>query len=237
MLTLGIDTAGRQASVALLDEDRLVGCISRPGPHSSVLLPLVAELLEDRGISPTELDLIGVSRGPGSYTGLRVGLVSAKAMGWASGTVVLGVPTLEARASLAPSWSLTVLVALHAYKKRMLYLWFDRDDVGEPLWPRGEPELVQAVEVPRAGPGQTMVTDAPELLVELDSWGSEVVSPLETAAVAAALLARRRLASGAVDEVQSLVPVYQRPPSVTLKPGVAPGAGKVKPRHGREATS
>ncbi len=231
MLTLGIDTAGRRASTALLDEDDVVGSLERSGPHSSSLLPAVSELFDHARVQLGALDLIAVSRGPGSYTGLRVGVVSAKVLAWTSAVPLLGISTLEARASQAPAEAPRVLVALHAYKKRMLYRWYSRDPEGA-LRPEAAPALVQATAVPRAGNGEAVVTDAPELLYELSGWGAAVVTP-EDGAVAVARLARQRWLAGASDEAISLVPDYLRPPSVTLKPGVAPGQGKVPPRRGK----
>ena len=235
MLTLGIDTAGRQACVALLDEGDCVGHLGRSGQHSSVLLTLVEELLSQHGVAPLDLDLVGVSRGPGSYTGLRVGVVTAKTLGWASGAAVHGVPTLASRASQAPSGASRVLVALHAYKKRMLYVWFERVETS--LRQVGEPLLVQAVEVPAASADAVVVTDAPELLVDLDSWGSLVVSTANDAAVAVAESARQMLTDEPADETYSLSPRYLRPPSVTMKPGQVPRLGKVQPRRGRSGGS
>jgi tRNA threonylcarbamoyladenosine biosynthesis protein TsaB len=224
VLVLGIDTAGRNASVALVDGDGIGETRERVGPHSATLLPVTAELLRDHGARPEDLDLIGVSRGPGSYTGLRVGVVSAKTLGWATRTPVVGVPTLEARARLAPGRVPRVLVALHAYKKRMLYQWFTRGR-GDVLEPEAVPALVQAAEVPRAGAGEAVVTDAPELLDGIDSWRAEVVVPLGTAAQAVAALALARWRLDARDEACSLTPVYLRPPPVTLKPGGFPHPG------------
>lgn len=217
MLILGIDTAGRRAGVALIDDHRLLATRSNMGAHGAALVPMMSELLASQGFAPSALDLIGVARGPGTYTGLRGGVVTAKTLGRATGAVVLGVPTLEAMAKHAPPTSRRVLVALHAYKKRMLYAWFERDDRGM-LVVSKEPTLVPAAEVPNAGYGEAVITDAIDLLPDLEASGADVPVYEDSAAVVAELALTRHEA-GAEDEVYSLVPTYLRPPSITIKAG------------------
>lgn len=217
MLILGIDTAGRRAGAALLDGNRLLATRSNIGAHGSALIPMIAELLASHGFAPSALDLIGVAQGPGTYTGLRGGVVTAKSLGRATGAVVLGVPTLEAMAKQAPSTARRVLVALHAYKKRMLCAWFERDDRGM-LIISEEPSLMTAAEVPSAKRGEVVITDAADLLPELEASGAEV-PVYEDSAVVVAQLALSRLEAGAEDEAYTLVPAYLRPPSITLKTG------------------
>ena len=217
MLTLGIETAGKRAGVALFEGEELLVVRSGAGPHSAVLLPMIAEMLASHDRRPGELALIGVARGPGAYTGLRVGVVTAKLLGRATGAVVLGVPTLGAMAAQAPAEATRVLVALHAYKRRLLWTWFDRDRSGA-LLQSSEPRLTLATAVEAAGPGEAVITDSPELLVDLDRWGAEVPAT-DSAAEAVARLARARLTTGADDESLELTPRYLKPPAITVKPG------------------
>ena len=217
MLILGIDTAGRRTGAALVDDEEVLATRSSIGPHSAALLPMISELLASQALGPAALDLIGVARGPGSYTGLRVGVVTAKALGRATKTAVIGVPTLDAMAREAPESARRVLVALHAYKRRVLYGWYERDDRG--LLVADEPPLLVAADsVPRAGHGEAVITDAEALLPDLDHWGAEV-PVFEDAALFVARLARSRYLKTATDETYELVPDYLKPPSVTMKSG------------------
>ncbi len=97
MRILALETSTREASVALLERDRLVSqTILDSGQRTaSGLAPAMAEQLRVAGWRASELDLILVSQGPGSFTGLRVGVTAAKTLAYAVGAAVLGVNTLE----------------------------------------------------------------------------------------------------------------------------------------------
>ncbi len=103
MRALGIETATSIASVGIVVEDRVVAERSLPmhGSHARTLLPLVDEALAAAGVTLAALDLLAVSIGPGSFTGLRIGLSVAKGLALATGLPVVGVPTLEAYAHTA----------------------------------------------------------------------------------------------------------------------------------------
>lgn len=105
MLLLALDTATEAVVAAVLDTstDEVVGGASFRGPvaHGEQLAPVVAEALDQAGASPSDLGAIGVGRGPGPYTGLRVGLVHAEVLGWALGIPVHGVCTLDVLAAQA----------------------------------------------------------------------------------------------------------------------------------------
>lgn len=103
MLLLGIETAADVCAVALLDDGHpLIDlAILKPRSHASRLAPLVGNALDHIGASPTDLDAVAVSAGPGSYTGLRIGLSTAKGLCLASDAVLVPVPTLDALADAA----------------------------------------------------------------------------------------------------------------------------------------
>ncbi len=103
MLTLGIETAADTCAVALLDgSNPLVElAILTPRSHATRLAPLIREALAHAGAQPADLDVIAVSAGPGSYTGLRIGLSTAKGLCLASGAALAAVPTLDALADAA----------------------------------------------------------------------------------------------------------------------------------------
>jgi len=102
-LVLGIDTSTRTASVGLLDGEVLLAERSRPGTRdlAVVSLPLLQDVLDAAERTIDDVDLIAVSVGPGSFTGLRIGLSIAKGIALATGCAVVGVPTLEALAHVA----------------------------------------------------------------------------------------------------------------------------------------
>ena len=80
-MILGIDTTAKTCSVALVSQATLGVRTIHDGPtHSQTLLPFVKDLLEEASVSPEDLDVIAVSAGPGSFTGLRIGISAAKGL-------------------------------------------------------------------------------------------------------------------------------------------------------------
>ena len=99
MLTLAFDTAADVATVALVRDDDAVGeRLSKP----SRLLAEVDALLQEAGVAQADIDRIVVGVGPGSYTGLRMGLMTARVLALTLGVPVAGVSTLDALAHGAP---------------------------------------------------------------------------------------------------------------------------------------
>lgn len=100
---LVFETSGRTAGAALREADGRTAARTVEGRarHGAALIPLADELLRARGLTPRELGGIGVSLGPGSWTGLRVGLAAAKAVAWSCGLELVGVPSFEALAAAA----------------------------------------------------------------------------------------------------------------------------------------
>lgn len=93
---LAIDTATSVCSVALAKGGALLGEITTnfPRKHSQRLLPMVETLMGEAGLKPKDLDLLAVTKGPGSFTGLRIGIATVKGMGLALDIPVVGISTL-----------------------------------------------------------------------------------------------------------------------------------------------
>ena len=100
MKLLALESSAVAASVALLEGQRVVGefFLSTAQTHSQTLLPMTQQLLADTGLSLPQLDLLAVSNGPGSFTGLRIGLAAVKGMAFGADKPCVGVSTLEALA-------------------------------------------------------------------------------------------------------------------------------------------
>lgn len=97
MLILGIDASGRTAGAALYEDGSVIAqYTANIGlTHSQTLLPMVAEIFSLTGKDASGLDAIAVSKGPGSFTGLRIGAATAKGLALPYGTPLIGVSTLE----------------------------------------------------------------------------------------------------------------------------------------------
>lgn len=97
MFVLGIDTATKVAGAAVVGEERLIAdrYIHNLKTHSQIIIPMIRQVMDDAGIKPHDLHGIAVTGGPGSFTGLRIGMSVAKTMGLALKIPVMGIPTLE----------------------------------------------------------------------------------------------------------------------------------------------
>lgn len=100
MKILGIDTSGRIASVAVCEDDCVLAqtTIMTKLTHSQVILPLVERVISDAGLMLSDLDGFAVANGPGSYTGLRIGISAVKAMCFSLSKECAGVSTLHSLA-------------------------------------------------------------------------------------------------------------------------------------------
>ena len=126
MNILAVDTAGKTAGVALLQDDRLLyECYLDAGmTHSETLMPLVDACLKQCSKSCADIDLFGVNAGPGSFTGLRIGLAAVKGMAFPRETLCAPVSTLEALAACHTGEG-TVLCALDARRQQVYSAAFD----------------------------------------------------------------------------------------------------------------
>lgn len=102
---LGIDTAGTTLSVGLWEAGRqpIDIRIATPYQHSRLLVAVIKDVMAQAGCSLESLDLIGVSRGPGSYTGLRLGAMAAKVLAWSAAIPIAGVDALAVIAHNVPT--------------------------------------------------------------------------------------------------------------------------------------
>ena len=105
MIVLGIETSSTVGSVAVCDEDAARAVhVFPPGPrHARNLLPAVDGVLRRAGLGKEQVDAVAVSEGPGSFTGLRIGIACAKTLAFALGWHCVGVPSLEVLAQNVPA--------------------------------------------------------------------------------------------------------------------------------------
>ena len=101
MLILLIETATAVCSVALANDNKILAEVhsEEPNAHSSKLSPFIEQIFAQCGKKVSQLDAVCVSSGPGSYTGLRIGVSTAKGLCYALGKPLLAVPTLQGMAA------------------------------------------------------------------------------------------------------------------------------------------
>ena len=100
MLTLAFESSAKAASVALVRDGSLVSQYSQCSglTHSRTLLPMAEDLLKNAELTLKDVDLFAVAHGPGSFTGIRIGVSTVKGLAWACDKPCVGVSTLEAMA-------------------------------------------------------------------------------------------------------------------------------------------
>lgn len=100
MKILAIDTTAKTATVALCEDEKLLSLYSQYNlmTHSETILPMVETMLKNCALSPSDIDLFACSRGPGSFTGVRIGAATVKGLAFSQNRPCVGVSTLEALA-------------------------------------------------------------------------------------------------------------------------------------------
>ena len=100
MLILAFESSAKAASVALCRDGHLISQYSQCSglTHSRTLLPMAEDMLKNAELKLQDVDLIAVAHGPGSFTGIRIGVSTVKGLAWAADKPCVGVSTLEAMA-------------------------------------------------------------------------------------------------------------------------------------------
>lgn len=128
MKILGIDSSGVAASVAILEDEQLVAeyMVNYKLTHSQTLMPMIDEICKMVEVDLSTIDAIGVTDGPGSFTGLRIGVGTAKGMALALDIPIVGVSTLDAIAHNLPYTENLICPILDARREQVytaLYQW------------------------------------------------------------------------------------------------------------------
>ena len=132
MLTLAIDTATKTLSAALLAEGFVLAetFLNVKANHSLVLLPVIEDICRRTGVELEEVDLFACTVGPGSFTGLRIGLSTVKGFALATGKPAAGVSTLEALAFNVLHASMMICPMLDARKEQVYAALFRASRTG-----------------------------------------------------------------------------------------------------------
>lgn len=211
MLVLALDTATESVCAAVV-ESRTAAVLSREAhlggaAHGEQLAPVVARALAGAGARPGDLGLIGVGRGPGPFTGLRVGLAHAEVMGWALGIPVLGACTLDVLArQAAPELGTEFLVATDARRREVYWGHYDASGARISGPAVGRAEDIAERGLPAVGAGAARYPDA---FVDRRD-------PLHPDPAVLAVLAAELWATGSTPVV---TPLYLRRPDVTVSAG------------------
>jgi tRNA threonylcarbamoyladenosine biosynthesis protein TsaB len=134
MLLLGLDTSTSCGSIALVDSDKLLGewNLNVGRTHAGRLLPGIQHLLGEAGIEFGQVQGYAVTIGPGSFTGIRIALATAKTLALVTGKPLAGIPTLDVLVENAPFAQGLVCAALDARKGEIFAAVYQRDAQGTP---------------------------------------------------------------------------------------------------------
>lgn len=219
MSILAIDTATQVSSVAVASADKLAAELTMQAKltHSETLMPHIKEVLRMANVRKEQLEGIAVSIGPGSFTGLRIGLAAAKAMAYALDLPIVGVSTLKALAYHYPVPGLRIVSLLDAQKGNAYSESYE--------WEKGTLTVVNPVEVlplaeilaecAESGRETVVLGDiaARRIRGKVDLPANVTVAPAHLVmprAACVAMLGLQELAAGHIDNVMNMEPVYIR---------------------------
>jgi len=219
---LAIETSGRTGSVALVDESGQVEERDFPHglQHAAGLIPLIDEMCTARGWRPADFREIYVSAGPGSFTGLRIGITLAKTLAFVTGAKLVAVPTMRVLVENAPAEARQVIIVLDAKRDQVFTARFERV---EQSWIEREPPHLDRLtamlgKTPRPvyliGEGipfhqQHIPNDAGIVITDSQAWRAR-------ASVLAKIGAPMARAENFID-LFKLEPIYIRPPEAQEK--------------------
>lgn len=128
MLILALETSGFGGSIALLEDDTVLAerTLDAQRRHAQTLVPEIQQLLQGHGRRVSDCELIAVSTGPGSFTGLRVGITCAKTMAYATGAQLAAVPTFPCLAAGCPADVTDIQVIMNAQRQELFVGRFQR---------------------------------------------------------------------------------------------------------------
>src|SRR5437879_2181195 len=217
MRVLAVETSTLAGGAALLDGELVVGeyVLDVGATHSERLMGAIDRLLTDAGWTVRDLEGLAVSVGPGSFTGLRIGLSTVKGLALALSIPIVAVPTLDAMAALLPFAALPVCPVLDARKREVYASLYQWDGAG----------MRRVWEYLAIAPGD-LARRLHEPVIVVGDGADAIGSPYARrvqpprrgpAPAVVGSLGHSRLAVGDTVAVADLTPIYLRPSEAELK--------------------
>lgn len=219
-MILAIDSATRWAGLALHDGTAVIAehgwrCLNN---HTIELSPAIDDMLHRAGVEPAALSGIAVAQGPGSYTGLRVGMALAKGLALANGLPLIGIPTLDIVAASFGQREGQLVVVAEAGRKRISaagYAWHGRNGWTCQWGPNNSTwdELLTQVEGPTTFAGEITPEAAKKIRAASASFQTALPGRSIRRAGHLAELGWQRLRADKADDAASIAPIYLRDPA------------------------
>lgn len=215
MRVLGIDTSTAVGSCAVAEDEVILGefYIESSMTHSTKFMPMMSELLKTTGIGIREIDAVAVTVGPGSFTGLRIGLAHAKAICHALNKPIIGVNTLDALAYSVAFMGGTVCPMLDARNEQVYTAIYEDGERISDYMGIGIYDLMHELR----GRGAVILGDGVRRYGDIlaDNLPDAVTAPphlMMPRASSVAMLGGKRLRDGKTDDLYEIVPFYMRKP-------------------------
>jgi len=223
MIILGIETSTKTGSVAVVSEDGVIAqySLNIEVTHSERLMSTVDRVLKDTGLAMADFGGFAVAIGPGSFTGLRIGLSTVKGLAFATGKPVAAVPTLQALAWNLPYAAYPVCPMLDARKNEVYAALYTFDGA---VFAQVMPEMTISIrELAEKISGKTLFTgEAAHLYrreIEQQFGNAALFAPLFVSLPSAATVAELGLdmiKNGKQTDPDSLTPLYIRRPEAEV---------------------
>ena len=226
MKILALETSAKAVSAAVTEDGKILcsGYQDTGLTHSRTLMPIVEHLLKNTGLSVTDMDAIAVAAGPGSFTGIRIGIAAAKGLAFAADKPCIGVSTPAAMARNVAFCDGLIICAMDARRNQIYNALFEaKNGTLTRLTPDRAIALAELAEELRTDPrSKTIVGDGAKLCLQ---FLEEAAIPCRLApphllmqsAAGVALEAEDLLAAGVTPvSAQALEPVYLRPAQADL---------------------
>lgn len=224
MRILALETSAKAVSAAITEDGRLLaaGYQDTGLTHSRTLMPVVEHLLRNTGLTLREMDAVAAAAGPGSFTGIRIGISAAKGLAFSAEKPAVGVSTLAAMARNVSFAGGLIVCAMDARRNQIYNALFEgppgETEPPRRLTPDRAVGLEELAEELRNDPRpKTVVGDGGALCAAfLQEYGvaCRLAPPhlVMQCAASVALEAERLAAEGGLVSAQDLTPVYLRPP-------------------------
>ena len=220
---LALETTEKNATVAAWEGNRLMLELCPEGRSAQTLAPAIRALLDQLGWKSREVQCVAVGIGPGSFTGLRVGVTTAKMFAYATGAKLIGIDTLEALAAGAGSETKRISVAIDAQRGEIVAQNFEVGcDLPVPLGPSRMIPVDQWWDFGKEAGKDTAF--ASPILHRIEKMVPEGVvledrSRWNPQAAQIGKIAAKRFEQGQFDDLWTLLPQYSRPSAAEEKKG------------------
>jgi tRNA threonylcarbamoyladenosine biosynthesis protein TsaB len=213
-MLLAVDTSTRAVGIALYDGVRVLSESTwwSQDYHTVELAPAVEDLLQRAGITIQDLTALAVATGPGSFTGLRIGIALTKGLAFTRRLPLIGIPTLDIMAIAQPAQDIPLVAALRAGRGRLAIDWYQNQSGN---WQSlGEYQILKAHELAQKIKSPTIVcgefNEEERRLLARKRINVRLTSPAQSLRRPSFLaeLAWDRFTSGKIDDAAALAPIY-----------------------------